>query len=336
MKDIFLTALRSIRLARSLALGRRRLAALAAKGELPIPVFFYHRVADAPRNPCTIPFAVFERQMHLLKSRREVITLEEMQRRVASRESFSKAAAITFDDGYAENSLQALPLLVRLGLPCTYFVSVDNIRFGTPFPHDVKWGHPFPPHAVDDLRRWGDCGIEIGLHTRTHFDFSSDDSDERIETEVLTAAEELREMVRQPVRYFAFPYGMPEQLRPRVINALNKAGFSGFCSAYGAFNHVGQDPFHIRRVHGDPEMTRFLNSMAIDYKKIGKDLWGDNVPQPPDEITTSDEELMLDNKGLDKKEIEVSLRAVESGASGGLLGSSAALMNITIDSRCHR
>ena len=215
--------------------------------------------------------AQFEQQVLQIRKNYEVIGLDEVQRRVRWKQSFRPAAAITFDDGYADNAGFALPLLVKLRLPCTYFVSVDNIRDGLPFPHDVQHGQPLKPNSVDELRHWSNAGIEIGLHTRTHFDFSQGDDDAIIEREILSARDELQEMIGRPVRYFAFPYGMPEQLSLRAISAIHEAGMSGFCSAYGAYNVPGRDDFHIRRIHGDSENERFENWLYFDQRKLNSE-----------------------------------------------------------------
>lgn len=45
---------------------------------------------------------------------------------------------------------------------------------------------------------------------------------------------------------------------------LRKAGFLGVCSAYGGWNCVGADEFHIQRIHGDPSFSRIRNWMTYD------------------------------------------------------------------------
>jgi hypothetical protein len=64
---------------------------------------------------------------------------------------------------------------------------------------------------------------------------------------------------------------MPEQLSPRVIEAIHEAGMSGFCSAYGAYNVPGRDDFHIRRIHGDVEDERFENWLYFDQCKLNSE-----------------------------------------------------------------
>ena len=36
------------------------------------------------------------------------------------------------------------------------------------------------------------------------------------------------------------------------------------CSAYGGWNDIGGDAFHLQRVHGDPVFARFSNMLTFD------------------------------------------------------------------------
>jgi peptidoglycan/xylan/chitin deacetylase (PgdA/CDA1 family) len=45
--------------------------------------------------------------------------------------------AITFDDGYQDNLTQALPILEKLRIPATVFISTDYIKQASPFPPDI-------------------------------------------------------------------------------------------------------------------------------------------------------------------------------------------------------
>ncbi len=68
----------------------RRAARLHAAGRAPAVCLFYHRVADDRLNPWTISQAAFERQIHWLQRRFEMVSLSEAQRRLRSGAPFDR------------------------------------------------------------------------------------------------------------------------------------------------------------------------------------------------------------------------------------------------------
>jgi peptidoglycan/xylan/chitin deacetylase (PgdA/CDA1 family) len=248
-----------------------RVQALARAGEAPLLSLFYHRVADEHPGPWTISNSAFERHVSYCAEHFDCISLDELQRRVRQRTSYRPSVTFTFDDGYADNCDMALNLLVQEKVPCTYFVTVENVLQQKPFDHDLRTGVPLRVNTVDQLRWMVSQGIEIGLHTYSHFDFSRRWDAVTIEREIVRAKAELEQLVSQEIRYFAFPFGLVKHLRPEVIRAIAEAEMSGFCSAFGAYNLVGRDSFHIRRMHGDPEIARLRNWLSFDQRKVRRE-----------------------------------------------------------------
>lgn len=87
---------------------------------------------------------------------------------------------VTFDDGYANNCIHALPILKELQVPATIFLATRYIDSAEPFPFD-DWSrkgastvHPDTWRALtmDECHELLDSGvIELGSHTHTHEDF---------------------------------------------------------------------------------------------------------------------------------------------------------------------
>ena len=96
--------------------------------------------------------------------------MEEVQRRLRSGVNDRRAVHVTFDDGYADNCRTAIPWLVRERIPCTYFVTVQNILECQPFDHDLKRGVRLASNSLEEIRAMADAGIEIGAHAYTHAD----------------------------------------------------------------------------------------------------------------------------------------------------------------------
>ncbi|MEX0818022.1 MAG: polysaccharide deacetylase family protein [Pirellulaceae bacterium] len=239
----------------------------ARAGNAPVMVLYYHRVADHTPNGWTISNAQFRREIDWLEANFDLVSLDEAQRRI--REGNSRAAvSITFDDGYAENCEQALPLLVRRRIPCTYFVMSHPILANESFPHDIAAGTPLRPNTLEQLGSLAASGIEIGGHTRTHADLGQITNEPELRAEIVGGRDDLERALGIKVRYFAFPYGLHQNLNAAAFRIAAEEGFAGVCSAYGGYNVPGDDAFHLQRIHADPELVRLKNWLTIDPRKV--------------------------------------------------------------------
>ncbi len=234
---------------------------------IPLAVLFYHRVANDFPNPWTISETGFLQQIDWLQKNFELISLAEVQRRIRDGNS-RPAVSITFDDGYSDNCSFALPLLVERGIPVTYFVTTHYTTHQKPFPHDVARNVPLPANSIESLRAMVHAGVVIGGHTRTHGNLGLLTDAAEIHDEVIAATREMESMLDTPIQYFAFPFGQMQNLNPQVFKLLADQGFSGVCSAYGGFNAVNGDSFHLQRIHGDPNFARLRNWLAFDPRMV--------------------------------------------------------------------
>lgn len=247
---------------------RWRANAVAARdATAPVMVLFYHRVADVNPNEWTMSRKTFAKQIRWLQANFDLVSLPEAQQRLRGGNSRA-AVSITFDDGYAENCDFAMPLLAEQGIPCTYFVTLDNVTNNTPFAHDVKAGVPLPVNSIEQLRDLAEAGVEIGAHTRTHPDLGAIANEDQLYDEVVRSADELQDSLAKPVRYFAFPFGLHANLNARAFHMARDAGFEAVCSAYGGYNFPGDDAFHLQRIHADPQMLRLKNWLTVDPRKL--------------------------------------------------------------------
>lgn len=239
----------------------------ARNGNAPVMSIYYHRVADHTANDWTISNAQFKREIEWLAEHFDLVSLEEGQRRI--REGNSRAAVcITFDDGYAENCEQALPLLISKRIPCTYFVASHFVITGEAFPHDVQHGEPLPPNTIGQLRSLVDAGISIGAHTRTHADLGKISDKSLLFDEIVGGRIDLEDALGIEIRHFAFPYGLHENLNATAVRIAAANRFAGVCSAYGGYNLPGDDSFHIQRIHADPDFVRLKNWLTVDPRKV--------------------------------------------------------------------
>ncbi len=91
-------------------------------------ILFYHRVNDDGEPICdTVPVRLFEAQMELLKAHFRVLPLPDLIHAKERNDIPPNAVAITFDDGYRDNFENAFPVLRKLGLPATIFVTTATV-----------------------------------------------------------------------------------------------------------------------------------------------------------------------------------------------------------------
>lgn len=97
-----------------------------------LSVLIFHRVLAAPDPlfPQEIDALRFDLLCGWLREHFQVLALEEACRRLAEGSLPARAAAITFDDGYADNHDIALPILARHNLPACFFIATSFIDGG--------------------------------------------------------------------------------------------------------------------------------------------------------------------------------------------------------------
>ena len=90
----------------------------------PVIVLLYHRVTTLPSDPEMLAVTPdnFRQQMRYLKDNVSLVRFEDDWVKAVK-----PAVCITFDDGYADNALEALPILEEVGVPATFFVSTRTI-----------------------------------------------------------------------------------------------------------------------------------------------------------------------------------------------------------------
>jgi peptidoglycan/xylan/chitin deacetylase (PgdA/CDA1 family) len=234
-------------------------------------LLFYHRVANHSMNPWSIPVANFRRQMSWIANHMAPSSLDQIRQTQLIGRRDKPMVGVTFDDAYSENCEFAIPILLELKIPTTYFVTTHFVETGEPFPHDVTRGQALRPNTINQIRTMAEQGIQIGAHSHTHIDFRSLLSHRQMATEVFDVRKKLQDWSGQSVDYFAFPYGLKENVTQQAVDAVFEAGYRCFVSAAGGMNFPGADANHLQRLHGDPGFAAFLNWLTYDPRKVRRE-----------------------------------------------------------------
>lgn len=100
-----------------------------------LSIFIFHRVhaTPDPMFPGEVDVPRFRELLGWVKDAFQVLPLDEAVQRLQQGNLPARAAAITFDDGYADNHQQALPLLEEAGLSACFFIATGYLDGGRMF-----------------------------------------------------------------------------------------------------------------------------------------------------------------------------------------------------------
>lgn len=206
----------------------RHTAPVLLRTPLPPLALAYHGVADVA--PAADPHRLFVRPQDL---ERQVRTLrrwgyrlvpfgELAERAAAGGGAAAGLAALSFDDGFADNLGQLAPLLAQLQAPATVFVAPGLL------------GRPHPDHPAarcltrQELVELG-SQVEIGSHTVRHLDLTSLSPAEQLR-ELRDSRDVLEQLLQRPVDAIAYPYGRADQV---TVQAAREAGYRTGCRTTG-------------------------------------------------------------------------------------------------------
>lgn len=105
-------------------------------------ILAYHGIcADDMANQPWVPdhfvtHSIFQAHLKYLTDRACVLKLSEAARLLSAGRLPRRATCITFDDGYANNLYEALPLLEKYSVPATIFIATAHTRSGELLPFD--------------------------------------------------------------------------------------------------------------------------------------------------------------------------------------------------------
>jgi peptidoglycan/xylan/chitin deacetylase (PgdA/CDA1 family) len=211
-------------------------------------VVAFHRVTDElPGDPITCSSAKFEKFCEFFLEHFRVISLSEQISANRARADTGGTLSITFDDGYQDNFEVAAPILRRLRLPATFFVTTGFIgtdmvpswdRHLAPPPRWMDW---------DQVRSLASQGFEIGSHTHSHLDLGTADVP-TVREELQASQHKLLQELGHTARLFAYPFGGRENISVRSRELVREAGFICCAACFGGVNAPTADPFDLKRI----------------------------------------------------------------------------------------
>jgi peptidoglycan/xylan/chitin deacetylase (PgdA/CDA1 family) len=244
-------------------------------------ILMYHRVADevpgveAPTMNVT-PERLRSQLSGLLAMGYECWSLDRLvEARRAGVAIPSNVFAITFDDGFENNYVNAWPVLKELNLPATIFVATQYLDSEVPFPFD-DWSaagsakgprcgwRPMSTRQCEELV--ADGLVTLGAHTHSHEKFLGRAGDFR--RDMRKCLDVLRERFGIEHPTFAFPYGYKS---PELVESAKHLGVSCCLSTRARRVLPGESEFEWGRIWVDAQDTPSMLAAKMGwYPKIAE------------------------------------------------------------------
>lgn len=172
---------------------------------------------------------------------------------------------ITFDDGYADNLYEALPVLQEFSVPATFFVTSGFIDSDREFP----WDGGFSParkeyrqlSAQELLQLAKDELVTIGSHTLTHKQLSSLSREEQTK-EIVEGHKLLEKLTGKKLNTMSYPFGNHCDIDDYSKEICRTLGIFRAAANYSGQAHSWADPMavprHIIRNYDALELKKHL------------------------------------------------------------------------------
>jgi peptidoglycan/xylan/chitin deacetylase (PgdA/CDA1 family) len=224
-------------------------------GTATVPVLMYHVInpppAGAPFPGLYVPANEFAAQMQALKAAGwHAVTLDQLEAYWTHGVPLGpgKPIVLTFDNGYASQYENALPILKRLG-----WVGNENIQLtGLPPSQGGLTGA--------QVRGLIAAGWELDTQGISHADLITLDAAE-LQYQIASARQTLQKRYDVPVNWFCYPSGHYDET---VIAAVKAAGFVGSTTVVPGWAGPGEDPYRLPRLRvlGGTSPSGLLDQIA--------------------------------------------------------------------------
>jgi peptidoglycan/xylan/chitin deacetylase (PgdA/CDA1 family) len=224
-------------------------------GTATVPVLMYHVInpppAGAPFPGLYVPAGEFAAQMQALKTAGwHAVTMDQLEAYWTHGVPLGagKPIVLTFDNGYASQYINALPILKRLG-----WVGNENIQLsGLPPSQGGLTG--------DQVRGLLTAGWELDTQGISHADLITLDA-AQLHDQVATARQILQKRYGVPVNWFCYPSG---HYNATVIAAVKAAGYVGSTTVIPGWAARSEDPYRLPRLRvlGGTSPSALLDQIA--------------------------------------------------------------------------
>lgn len=227
-----------------------------------VPVLIYHHINPHAGDTVTVTPEVFAAQMEFLREEGyQTLSVDELMESIqGGGNSSAKTVAITFDDGWLDNYLYALPVLTEYRFKATFFLITARVdaasdcgrMHGTEIPdHETSKRLILGGEAGKVVLDWNSVR-ELAAHKLFRF-YSHSVNHQRcadlpideLESELTGSKDRLESELGKECDYFCWPYG---SFSCEGLKVVAKAGYKGAFTTIDGYCESGSDPFMVKRI----------------------------------------------------------------------------------------
>lgn len=254
------------RLLGSVGLALHRLGRLGRPADHSLRILYYHSISDDPIRSTVSPPEFAAQMDYLVRTGYRPLFLSDAVERLMSRPPLPpRSVAVTLDDGFRDNYEAALPVLARLGIPATVFLTVGYIGTAS-LPTLTRTDFMARPLSWDQVREMRGRGIEFGSHTMTHPMLSRIPAEDA-RREIADGKRLMEELLAEPVSLFCYPRGDHDVTVRRLVREV---GYRAACTTAPGVNGPDADRWALRRTYVSRRDTlgEFAKKVAGGYDLI--------------------------------------------------------------------
>ncbi len=189
-----------------------------------IPILMYHSIQAVSKSTVMRSLHVspkrFRFQMWLLKIMGyKGLSLRELKPYLDGKRK-DKVVGISFDDGYKNNLLNAMPILKKHNFTATCYIV--SKRIGLTNIWDESQGITQNQlMSINEIKQWLSNGMDIGAHSQTHPNLEKISISDAID-EIKNSKEDLESIFNIKILDFCYPYG---RMNDEVCELVKSAGY---------------------------------------------------------------------------------------------------------------
>ena len=219
-----------------------------------IPVLSYHSINN-DNSSLSLDVNIFEKQILYFKKRGFITNKSNL-----INNNKKKQLIITFDDGYKDILLNALPILKKYDYTATCFFVTSTIGKKNFWDMNKKNYISKEIMTNNDINLWLSNGMNIGSHSHNHFDLTTLSSD-KLNYELKVSQKILEDKFGHKIENFCYPYGKVNKL---VYERTRDIYLKAFTTNRARFDTKNHDLHLIPRIDMGKDISLFKILLKLE------------------------------------------------------------------------